>query len=73
MTGPSRLLLFTDGWVEEPNSSGEEFGTTRLLQGLVTYRDLPAEKVLSSIAADISAFAGKTTRSDDLCGVLLGV
>lgn len=68
-----RLLLFTDGWVEEPNSSGDEFGTTRLLQGLVTYKELPVEKVLPAIAADITTFSGKTTRNDDLCGVLLGV
>jgi sigma-B regulation protein RsbU (phosphoserine phosphatase) len=73
LTRGDRLLLFTDGWVEEANSSGEEFGTQRLLAGLSAYKDKPVEHVLSSIAADITKFAGKATRNDDLCGVLLGV
>jgi sigma-B regulation protein RsbU (phosphoserine phosphatase) len=73
LTKGDRLLLFTDGWVEEPNPSGEEFGTPRLLDALRRHQALPVEKVLAAIAAEIAVFAGKYTRSDDLCGVLLGV
>jgi len=68
-----RLFLFTDGWIEESNEAGDEFGTERLLQALASYKDMPAEKVLATIAADIASFSGKTIRNDDLCGVLLGV
>jgi len=68
-----RLLLFTDGWTEEPNVDGEEFGTTRLLEALSRHQETPTEKVLAEIAAEISTFSGKPTRSDDLCGILIGV
>ena len=68
-----RLLLFTDGWVEEPNASGEEFGTHRLLEALRRHEDASVEKVLAVIAEEIAAFSGKSARSDDLCGVLVGI
>jgi len=73
LTKGDRLLLFTDGWVEEPSATGEEFGTARLLEALHRHRDMPVEKVLAAIAAEITAFSGKTTRNDDLCGVLVGI
>lgn len=68
-----RLLFFTDGWTEEPNTTGEEFGTDRLLDALRRHQETPIEKVLAEIAAEIAAFSGKPTRSDDLCGVLIGI
>jgi sigma-B regulation protein RsbU (phosphoserine phosphatase) len=73
LTKGDRLFLFTDGWTEEPNATGEEFGNTRLLEALSRQREAPVEKVLAMIAAEITAFSGKSTRSDDLCGVLMGV
>jgi sigma-B regulation protein RsbU (phosphoserine phosphatase) len=68
-----RLLLFTDGWTEEPNAAGEEFGTARLIEALGRHQDTPIDKVLAEIAVDVAGFSGKATRSDDLCGVLVGV
>jgi len=68
-----RLMLFTDGWTEESNPAGEEFGTPRLLEALRRHQDLPIEQVLTAIAAEIATFSGKPTRGDDLCGVLVGV
>jgi phosphoserine phosphatase RsbU/P len=68
-----RLFLFTDGWIEEQNAAGEEFGTDRLLQALAKLRELPTEKVLAQLAADVAAYSGRVQRGDDLCGVLLGV
>ncbi|MFT3784230.1 MAG: SpoIIE family protein phosphatase [Nibricoccus sp.] len=68
-----RLFLFTDGWIEESSPAGEEFGTARLLQALEKYRELPVEKVLASLAQDVATYSEKSHRSDDLCGVLLGV
>ena len=61
------------GWTEESNTAGEEFGTTRLLEALGRHQDVPIEKVLTAIAGEIATFSGKTTRGDDLCGVLLGI
>jgi len=68
-----RLFLFTDGWIEEHNAAGDEFGTDRLMTALAKLQDQPAEKVLSQLAAEIAAFSGRPQRDDDLCGVLLGV
>jgi sigma-B regulation protein RsbU (phosphoserine phosphatase) len=68
-----RLLLFTDGWTEESNAAGEEYGTTRLVKALDSHKTKPIEKVLAEIAAEVALFSGKRARSDDLCGVLVGV
>lgn len=68
-----RLFLFTDGWLEEPNPSGDEFGTDRLIKSLAVFQDLPVEKVLTALAAEIATHSGRAQRSDDLCGILLGV
>jgi sigma-B regulation protein RsbU (phosphoserine phosphatase) len=73
LTKGDRLLLFTDGWIEEPNATGEEFGTARLLEALARHQETPIDQVLKLIAAEIAKFSGKTTRSDDLCGVLVGI
>ncbi|MBK9990483.1 MAG: SpoIIE family protein phosphatase [Verrucomicrobia bacterium] len=73
LTKQDRLLLFTDGWTEEPNAAGEEFGTARLLEALGRLQKTPVENVLATIAGEITAFSGKTTRGDDLCGVLLEI
>ena len=66
-----RLIFHTDGWTEEPNQKGEEYGTPRLIEALARHRDNPVEKVLGLIATEISAFSGRTVRGDDLCAVLL--
>lgn len=73
LTRGDRLLLFTDGWIEESNTAGEEFGTDRLLAALANHQADPIEKVLASIAGEITTYSGKTTRGDDLCGVLIGI
>ncbi len=73
LTKGDRLLLFTDGWTEESNPTGEEYGTTRLLDALCRHQDTPVTKVLAEVAAEITTFSGKTTRSDDLCGVLMEI
>jgi sigma-B regulation protein RsbU (phosphoserine phosphatase) len=68
-----RLLLFTDGWIEEPTATGQEFGLARMLQALAHHQDTPVDKVLAAIAAEITMFSGKSSRSDDLCGLLVGL
>ena len=73
LTKGDRLLLFTDGWTEESNAAGEEFGTPRLLEALSRHQATAIDDVLVKIAAEIATFSGKSTRSDDLCGVLVGI
>lgn len=68
-----RVLLFTDGWIEEPDTTGQEFGLPRLLQALDHHLDTPVEKALAAIAAGITVHSGKPTRHDDLCGLLVGL
>ncbi len=68
-----RFLLFTDGWIEEPDATGQEFGLTRMIQALNRHQDTPIEKTLAAIAGEITLFAAKPTRSDDLCGLLVGI
>ena len=68
-----RLLLFTDGWIEEPDSTGQEFGLTRLIQALNHHQDTLVDQTLAVIAAEITMFSGKPARSDDLCGLLVGL
>lgn len=73
LTKQDRLLLFTDGWTEESNAAGEEFGTPRLLEALGRLQKTPVENVLAAVAGEITNFSGKTTRGDDLCGILLEI
>ena len=71
-TSGDRVLLFTDGWLEEANHSGEEFGVGRLVEGIDHRRQTPVDQVLSEVAQEISVFSGRTDRNDDLCAVLVG-
>ena len=73
LTKGDRLLLFTDGWTEESNATGEEYGTPRLLEALSRHQETPIDDVLAKIAVEIASFSGKPTRGDDLCGVLVGI
>lgn len=65
-----RLLLLTDGWLEEPDAAGEEFGWTRLAAGLKTAPADPA-RALRHLAALLQSHSGSTRCRDDLCAVLL--
>jgi sigma-B regulation protein RsbU (phosphoserine phosphatase) len=55
--GPGdRVLLFTDGVTEAPNSEGEEFGETRLLQVLVENRNSSAENLQKKVLSVVAEF-----------------
>ncbi len=55
--GPGdRVLLFTDGVTEAPNSEGEEFGESRLLQVLVEHRELSAENLQKKVLSVVAEF-----------------
>ncbi|MBV8551458.1 MAG: SpoIIE family protein phosphatase [Acidobacteriaceae bacterium] len=61
------LLLFSDGLTEacDPDS-GQEFGEERLITLLKKERDQPSAKLIDSIRADVSLFAGAAAAADDI-------
>lgn len=65
-----RLLVYTDGWIEEINASGEEYGRERMLASLAATAGLSADAVLPAMTRDLSRFAGDAIHEDDLCAVL---
>ena len=67
------LVMFTDGAVEQPNASGEEFGETRLLEVLTREREAPLSELLSTVTAEIRAWSGGGTPHDDITLVLARV
>jgi phosphoserine phosphatase RsbU/P len=65
-----RLLLLTDGWLEEPDMDGEEFGRARLAASFSRAPSDP-EQALRHLAAALQRHSGTAHRRDDLCAVLL--
>lgn len=65
-----RLLLYTDGWVEECNPQGEEFGRGRLISSMAIAEGRNPESVLTAMTRELGKFAGDSIHQDDLCGVL---
>ena len=65
------LVLITDGFFEWTNEAGEPFGIERLSESIRASHDLPADKVIERIRADVLAFAGGTSQQDDLTVVVI--
>lgn len=59
------LLLYTDGVTEAANSSGEEFGRTRLAAHLQQNAYLPAGDYVRSLRETLAAFTGGRPFEDD--------
>jgi serine phosphatase RsbU (regulator of sigma subunit)/predicted enzyme related to lactoylglutathione lyase len=58
------LALYTDGVTEAFDSSGEEFGETRLIEALRRGRALPPQSLLSEIVHDVQRFSGPEQYDD---------
>lgn len=67
-----RLLLLTDGWLEEANEAGEEFGRERLAE-LFGHAPLDPDEALNEMAHAVQHHANGQHCRDDLCAVLLQV
>jgi len=63
------VLFFTDGVTECTNAAGEMFGQERLQQAFARSADLPVEKALERILADVRAF--QVDQEDDITLILL--
>jgi sigma-B regulation protein RsbU (phosphoserine phosphatase) len=59
------LCLFTDGITDATNESGQRFGEERVLGHVQSLRAKPAQRILEAIFADLAAFTGGASPSDD--------
>lgn len=66
-----RVLCYTDGWIEESNPAGDEYGTTRLAACLDQHASATPDITLAQAALDVRHFSTKASFSDDLCAVLV--
>jgi sigma-B regulation protein RsbU (phosphoserine phosphatase) len=64
------LALYTDGVVETPNTSGEEFGNARLVDILTREREKPLPELLSSVIEAVELWGGGGAPHDDVTLVL---
>jgi serine phosphatase RsbU (regulator of sigma subunit) len=63
------MVLYTDGITEAANEDGEEFGKERLVECVITGKELEAKDIISLIHQEVTAFSGGKTLADD--GTLL--
>jgi serine phosphatase RsbU (regulator of sigma subunit) len=59
------LLLYTDGVIESPNDSGEEFGEARLVDALRRHRALPSETLIAALVDEVRQF-NRHEQQDDI-------
>lgn len=67
-----RLLLLTDGWLEEPDFAGEEFGLARLAERLSNAPSDPTQ-ALQYLADALRRHSTSPRCQDDLCAVMVQV
>lgn len=65
------FVLLTDGFFEWANSSGKQFGTQRLRDTLVKYRECEPKQLIDGLLQDVEAFSGGTPQPDDLTAVVI--
>jgi serine phosphatase RsbU (regulator of sigma subunit) len=65
------LVLTTDGFFEWPNPSGEQYGTTRLVEFLRAKHELEPQEFIDELHQSVLAHAGGTVQGDDLTAVVI--
>jgi serine phosphatase RsbU (regulator of sigma subunit) len=65
------FLLFTDGLVEAPTASGEEFGEERLYALIRENPEVDASSLTSIVVDALNQWTGAVTLPDDLCLVVV--
>jgi serine phosphatase RsbU (regulator of sigma subunit)/catechol 2,3-dioxygenase-like lactoylglutathione lyase family enzyme len=58
------LALYTDGVTESFNDAGDEFGETRLLEGLLRHRALPPQDLIATLVDEVRRFSPHEQRDD---------
>ncbi len=67
------IVLFTDGVSEAMNKKGEEFSDKKLESLSLSLSDLSSSQIISSIKAEVQAFASGALQSDDITLLVLKV
>ena len=57
-------MFYTDGVTEAFNADGEEFGESRLVEALRQHRDLPPQRLLTSLVDQVRQFSPHEQRDD---------
>ena len=65
------VVAFSDGVTEAMNSAGEEFTDDRLLACISKVRTASPQAALDAVLAEVRAFCGDATQSDDVTLVLV--
>jgi sigma-B regulation protein RsbU (phosphoserine phosphatase) len=65
------IIAFSDGLSEALNEAGEEFTDERLLASIAAHRSEPPQELLDSVVAEVRAFCGGATQSDDMTIVIV--
>jgi phosphoserine phosphatase RsbU/P len=67
-----RCLLYTDGLLEAPSASGEEFGPQRLQDFLREHASLPPDKFCDALVQELVRWSGRSgNQQDDLTVVAI--
>jgi sigma-B regulation protein RsbU (phosphoserine phosphatase) len=65
------VIAFSDGVSEALNEGGEEFTDHRLLASIEAHRTKTPQAMLDALLADVRAFCGQATPSDDVTMVVV--
>ena len=65
------IVAFSDGVSEAMNAESEEFGDDRLAACIERHRARAPQAILEGLFADVRAFCGDATQSDDVTIVLV--
>ncbi|MCP4132778.1 MAG: fused response regulator/phosphatase [bacterium] len=67
-----KILMYTDGIIEEVNSSGEEFGEDRVVSILNTIQDRPVDEIVETLFKELKEFSQSedvVNRNDDITAI----
>jgi phosphoserine phosphatase RsbU/P len=66
-----RVCLFSDGVPDQTGQSDEPFGADRLREALAARRTVPADRAVTDVVADLTAWAGPASFEDDVSLVVI--
>jgi serine phosphatase RsbU (regulator of sigma subunit) len=65
------LVMYTDGITEAINEQEEAFGLERLIQVILTHRDLSSQAIIDQVQREVISFAGSQPQFDDITLMIL--
>lgn len=65
------FVFYTDGVTESINDKEEEFGTERLKQIILKYKNLPSRKITDKILEEVEKFSGGKEQFDDITLIVI--